>query len=327
MLGFVYPQLLLLLFPVVAWLVWKLRQKKTAWTIPSSMAVEGALEVSLDSDRLRTFLRALCMALLVISSARIHSGYELISEKKQALDIMLVVDTSVSMRAMDFILESERRDRLAVLKSVLQRFIGQRPDDRIGLVVFGTQAFTQSPLTSDHEALTRYLERIQVGMAGEATAIGDGLAIAIKRFEGIEANSKVVVLVTDGENNAGSLDPIASAQAAKALGVRVYTIGVGSNQPVPFPRESFFGTTYDQRIFKLDEKLLKQLAELTGGSYFLASDTQQLQRVTEQINELERTERDDQPLRLYNEFSEYLLIAGLALFCLEMLLLPRRRLP
>lgn len=234
---------------------------------------------------LRVLLRSLAVLALIIALARPQSISEKMERMTEGLDIMLLVDTSGSMQAQDFEIDGQRPNRLEVIKKVIAQFVRQRPADRIGMVVFGTEAFTQAPLTLDHTVLLRFLQRIKIGMAGDATAIGDGLATAVNRLKDLDAKSKVAILLTDGSNTAGRVDPLAAADAAKAKGVTVYTIGVGAEGEVPIVVN---GITTMQKV-DIDESTLKQIAEKTGGAFFRAKDTEALKKVYDTIDQLEKT--------------------------------------
>ena len=229
---------------------------------------------------------------------------------------MLVLDTSISMRAMDFTIKGKRRDRLYVVKQVVGEFITKRYDDRIGMVVFGTHAFAQSPLTLDHDVLLTYLSGVEIGMAGEATALGDALGVAINRIKDLQTKDKVIIMLTDGENTAGKLDPIEVAKIAKVLGVRIYTIGVGSDGLVPVP--SPFG--YQQAQVSLDEKTLREISKITEGQYFRASSTEALLKVYNTIDTLEKTEKEIEVFRNYEERYSLFLWPGLFFLVLELLM-------
>jgi Ca-activated chloride channel family protein len=298
--------LILLVLPLIPWApVQKFFRgfKKSAprgasW--PSIIPVSNALKKLAGSPKYKvkswlkhipTYCRALALVLLAIAAARPQGGPVKAKQTNEGLDIILAIDTSRSMEARDFVLNGERPTRLEVIKDVISTFIGSRPADRIGLVVFGTAAFTQAPLTLDHEVLQRFVKRIKIGMAGDATAIGDGLGTAVNRLKDIEAKSKVVILLTDGSNTAGRLDPIAAAEAAKALGIKVYCVGVGSDGEVPIVID---GRLTRQRV-EIDEDSLKQIATITGGVYFRATDTETLVKIYKTIDKLEKTkiQRDD----------------------------------
>jgi len=246
---------------------------------------------------LGVLLRIAVLTLIIIGLARPQSGSTESRRSTDGLDIMMVIDTSGSMRAQDFVIAGERPTRLEVIKAVIAQFISERPDDRIGMVVFGTEAFTQAPLTLDHNVLLRFLERVKVSMAGDATAIGDGLGTALKRMKDVEAKGKVVILLTDGTNNAGRLDPVAAADAAKTLGIRVYTIGVGKQGTAPMNIDG----TMRQVPVEIDESLLKRIAETTDGKFFRATDTEALIGVYATIDKLEKTRAEIKQFRNYEE--------------------------
>ena len=266
-------------------------------------------------------LRLAIFISLVVAVSRPQTGSRFLETDASGRDIMLVLDTSNSMRALDFIYNGQRIDRLTVLKNVVTDFINRREGDRIGLVVFGSEAYTQSPLTLDRNTLKEYLKLIQPGVAGGETAIGDGIGIALKHLKEIKGKSKVIVLVSDGENNTGLLSPIASAKISKELGIKIYTIGIGTSEPVPFPQETVFGrTVLTYQTLPLDEKTLKTIAEITGGKYFYAKDTETLINVYEEINRLEtRVEKVTQYVE-YNDRFMYPLVLGVILAMLYQVL-------
>ena len=260
-------------------------------------------------------LRTLVILLVVVALARPQLGEREGRRSSEGVDIMLAIDTSGSMRARDFEVRGQRPDRLEVIKAVISDFIAARPEDRIGMVVFGSDAYTQAPLTLDHDVLQKFLERVQIGMAGDGTAIGDGLATAVKRLKDTPGKSHVVVLLTDGANNAGRIDPIAAAQAAKALGIRVHTIGVGSEGVVPIVQNG--------RVFHIkadiDEVTLKGIADATGGVYRRAVDTDALVNVYREIDKLEKVRREDKDQRRGRDVFSPILTLAVALLALEAL--------
>ncbi len=246
--------------------------------------------------RLRRAVQALrvpVLVLLALAIARPQQGRTLTQVATEGVDIMLAIDASGSMQALD--LDSDqpipkRRNRLQVVKDVVERFIAKRENDAIGMVVFGAHAFTQCPLTLDHGVVATFLENVHIGIAGDATAIGDGLATAVKRLKDGPAKSKVVVLLTDGRQNTGALTPHKAAEIAKALGIKIYTIGAGTRGQAPFLVETLFGPQVVPQDVDIDEDTLREVATLTGGAYFRAVDAQGLARVYEEIDALERTE-------------------------------------
>lgn len=259
------------------------------------------------------FLRSSAIILIVVALARPQIAQREGKRSTEGVDIMLAMDTSGSMRARDFEVRGKRPDRLEVIKAVIADFIDARPDDRIGMVVFGSEAYTQAPLTLDHEILQKFLDRIEIGMAGDGTAIGDGLATAVKRLKEAPGKSHVVVLLTDGASNAGRIDPIAAAQAAKALGIRVHTIGVGSEGVVPIVQNG--------RVFHIkadiDEVTLKGIADATGGVYRRAVDTDALIKVYQEIDKLEKSTRQEKDKRQGRDVFPSLLLVAVMVVSLE----------
>lgn len=241
---------------------------------------------------LLSVLRVIGFVFLVIALARPQHGVSFREVEMSGRDLMLALDVSGSMQAMDFIIDKKRVDRLTALKSVTEKFVERRAGDRLGLVIFGDQVFTQCPLTTDHGLLTEYLSQMQIGMAGNGTAIGDALGIALKRVENIKENSKAIILITDGRSNSGVLLPLDVARVAAERKIRVYTIGIGGPEPAPFPKKDIFGIP---RLALMesdyDEETLKKIAELTGGKYFNAKNVSGLEEVYKEIDMLE--ERKD----------------------------------
>ncbi|MDD2944117.1 MAG: VWA domain-containing protein [bacterium] len=268
-----------------------------------------------------SLLNCLGFILLVIALARPQYGNGLVSSQEAGRDIMLTLDLSGSMRAMDFVIEGTRVDRLAALQNVVKKFINERPGDRFGVVIFADQAFTQCPLTNDGDAVNRYIDALQIGMAGQSTAIGDALAISIKRIRDIPGDSKTIILVTDGKNNAGSAQPLEVAKLAKKLHIRVHTIGIGGNKPAPFPVQGMFGMTrYVNRVIEFDEETLRGIAEATDGEYFHAENLDELQHVYQQIDQLEERKEEKSIYVIWEEhFDRYLLWGLVAMALAEVL--------
>jgi Ca-activated chloride channel family protein len=246
-------------------------------------------------------LRCMGIGLCVIALARPQAGQKETEIITEGIDIMLCLDTSGSMRALDFEREGRRTDRLDIVKEVVREFIQKRKNDRIGMVVFGEQAFTQCPLTMDYGVLLSFLDRIEVGMAGDSTAVGSALATGVKRLRDVPGKSRVIILVTDGRNNAGRITPETAAEIAGTYKVKVYTIGVGVEGESPFQMETLFGKRYVYQKVDLDEETLRHIADETGGLYFRATDTASLEKIYEQIDEMERTEAK---VKEYMEFEE-----------------------
>lgn len=277
--------LLLLLLPL-AW-VWSRRRRRRALVLPA-LATAGELPRTW-RERLRAapeILRVLAFVLGVLALARpqeLEAGRPLTTS---GVDIVLALDASGSMKAEDF----QPRNRLEVAKQAAIDFIGDRPSDRMGLVSFAGQAVTQAPLTLDHEAVGDAVQRVQIGALAEGTAIGTALATSVNRLRASDARSRVVILLTDGVNNAGQIDPLTAAETARALGVRVYTIGVGTTGEAPYLLEDpRFGRRYVRVVVRIDEDILREIAGRTGGRYFRATDPQALSAVYGEIDRLERS--------------------------------------
>ncbi len=271
--------------------------------------------------RTASALRLAAAALLVAALARPQTGKEDSKVFREGIDIVLAVDVSGSMLAEDFTRAGKRISRLEAVKDVVRDFVARRPNDRIGLVLFAARPYTQCPLTLDHGWLLHNLERAKVGMIEDGTAIGSALATAVRRLEASTAPSKIVVLLTDGQNNAGKLSPLTAAEAARALGYRVYTIGAGTRGLAPYPVRDLFGNRlYRPMPVDIDEETLQKIAAQTGGAYFRATDIPSLERIYEQIDRLERSPAEE-PLYLeYRELAPRLMACALVLlvaqFCL-----------
>ena len=266
---------------------------------------------------LPTMIRFLALALLIIAIARPQEGHKSTEILSVGVDIMLALDTSGSMRALDFIEEEKRITRLTVVKGVVSKFIDKRPNDRIGMVVFGKQAYTQCPLTLDQDILQSFLSKLEIGMAGDSTAIGSAIGIAVKRLKDLESKSKVIILLTDGRNNAGALPPLQAAQTAKTFGIKIHTIGVGTKGKAPFLVNSVFGQRYVYQEVDIDETTLKEISQLTGGQYFRATDLESLKDIYRQIDEMEKSEVKVIDHSEYRELFYYFLVPGLLLLLLE----------
>lgn len=272
-------------------------------------------------EQILAALKISSFILLTIALARPQYGNQISETETSGKDIMLTLDISGSMQALDFKLDGQNVDRLTALKKVVKDFIETRKGDRIGIVVFGTQSFTQCPLTQDTELLKQYVDALEIGMAGENTAIGDGLAIALKRIKDIEAESKVIVLVSDGDDTASALSPIQAAETAKKLGVKIHVIGIGGEGPAPMPMRDMFGrTVYRYAQLSFNEKLLKNIASETSGEYFFAKDTEKLSNIYDSIDKLESRKITTRAYVEYEERFWPYLILGFSLFFLHELL-------
>ncbi len=269
-------------------------------------------------------LRCLGLGLCVIALARPQAGQKETEIITEGIDIMLSLDTSGSMEALDFQLEGHRSNRLAVVKKVVKEFIQKRQNDRIGMVIFGDNAFTQCPLTMDYGILLSFIDRIEIGMVGDSTALGSSLAMSVKRLRDLPGNSKVIILVTDGRNNTGNISPKTAAQIAKTYNIKVYTIGVGIEGESPFLMDTLFGKRYVYQKVDLDEKTLIEIAETTGGQYFRATNTTSLEKIYKLIDEMEKTEAKIKEYVEYEELFDRFALPGLLLILAEFLLASTR---
>ena len=265
-------------------------------------------------------LRGVAITFLVMAMARPQSGSKSTEVVTEGIDIMLCLDTSGTMQALDFTWKGEKQNRLQVVKRVVNEFIKGRKNDRIGMVVFGAEAFTQCPLTLDYGVLLSFLDRVEIGMAGDTTAIGSALATCVKRLKDLKSKSKVVILLTDGRNNAGSINPETAAELAKTFKVKVYTIGVGTEGEVPFLVDTIFGKRYVYQRVDLDEAIVKKIATITGGTYFKATNTKALEEIYTQIDQMEKTKVEIKEYTEYKELFHWFLLPGLAFILLEVIL-------
>lgn len=303
--------LLLLLIPI-GWALVYLRGRRTP-----RMIYSGAGPGDHASATLRTMLRPLptlltmsALALAIMAMARPQSAMSERRRVTQGIDIMLAIDVSESMRAMDF-----DPNRLERAKAVVKEFIAGRKDDRLGIVIFGRETFTLCPLTQDYRAVESFVDRIDFDLVnGDGTAIGMGLANAVNKLKDSEAKSKVVILLTDGENNSGEILPLTAADIAKQLDVRVYTIGIGSQGLVQMPqRTTGGGWIITSEISRLDAWTLDRIAATTGGRFFMATDAAKLQQIYREIDALERTDMEVSETNFFDELGHLLILPALAL--------------
>ncbi len=239
----------------------------------------------------------------------------------EGIDIILTIDSSGSMAAEDFVIQGQRLNRLAVVKKVVEDFIAKRTSDRIGLVTFAARAYTVCPLTTDYKWLIENLKRIDLGLIEDGTAIGSAIATSLNRLKHSSAKSKIIILLTDGVNNAGKIDPITAAHIAETMGVKIYTIGVGSKGYVPFPVRDVWGRTiYQQVKIELNEETLRRIAKITGGEYYLATNTEALKEIYKEIDKLEKSRIEETGYKEYQELFMYPLGIALILLIAEMVL-------
>jgi Ca-activated chloride channel family protein len=312
--------LLLLLIPVLAWLKGKFGG--TPGVIFSSTQTLKAIGVRRRSRTgdLLTALSLAAFAAFVIAEARPQLGKTITRTQASGVDIMLCIDVSRSMLSEDFSIGTQRANRIEAVKRVAQQFIEERPNDRIGIIAFAGQPYLVSPLTLDHEWLIKNLDRVQIGLVEDGTAIGSALATAENRLKDRQAKTKLIVLLTDGDNNAGKVMPVTAAEAAKALGIRIYTIGAGTRGMAPYPFTTPFGQTVYQNVqVEIDEDTLKKIADISNGQFFRATDTRSLQEIFEQIDKLEKTKIEVEKIAEYRDLFPWFLIGGVALLTLEIL--------
>ena len=313
---------LLLFFLMVPYLAIRGKGKLQATISYSSIEILQAIrsaQVEMLSI-LPLVLRMIAISLLVLALARPQEGHKSTEILSVGVDIMLALDTSGSMQALDFIKDEKRDTRLAMVKDVVSQFIENRPNDRMGMVVFGSEAYTQCPLTLDQGILQSFLSKLDIGMAGDSTAIGSAIGIAVKRLKDLESKSKVIILLTDGRNNAGNLPPLQAAQTAKAFGIKIHTIAVGTHGKAPFLVNSIFGQRYVYQQVDIDEDTLKKISDLTGGQYFRATNLESLKAIYKQIDEMEKSEVKVIDHSEYTELFHYFLIPGILLLLLEIVL-------
>ncbi len=267
------------------------------------------------------FLRLAGLILLIIALSRPVSPVADSRIESEGIDIVLAIDCSTSMLAEDFKLGASRQNRLEVVKSVVKDFIKGRNSDRVGITAFAARAYTVCPLTLDYGWLIENLSRVRTGMIEDGTAIGSGLASALNRLKDSKAKSRVVILLTDGRNNTGDIAPSTAAEAAKALGIKVHTIGAGTKGLAPYPVKDFFGNTGYQSIkIDIDEDTLKDIAAKTQGRYFRATDTESLREIYKEIDRMEKTRIEEKGYLEYNELFPYFLWPGIGLLLLEVVL-------
>lgn len=302
--------LLLLLLPLMAWLKGK-RGAPPAFLYSSVQLVRAVLNVS--RSRAGGFLAALrwlALALLIIALAQPRLTKSQTEVRASGIDIAVAIDLSGSMNTPDFELDGRPASRFTMAKEVLKGFIENRPNDRIGLVAFANQAYIAAPLTLDHDFLLDNLDRLQLGVIDwHATAIGDGLSTAVNRLRDLKAKSKIVILMTDGENNSGRLPPLTAAEAARALNVKIYTIGVGKHGAAAGPDAD-----------TIDEDALQKIADMTGGRYYRADNTEHFQQIYPEIDKLEKSEAVVKKFTQVNELFAWFISPGLALVAVELLL-------
>lgn len=317
--------LVLLLLPIsAAALLYFFKKRDISSSIKFS--AKGLTEARRITPRLRMkkalpYLSYLVISLFILALARPQKVSEEVKIHTEGIDIVLAIDSSGSMQAEDFTIARRRENRLEVVKKVVVDFIRERKSDRIGMVTFAGRAYTVCPLTLDYDWLIENLKRVKIGAIEDGTAIGSAIASSLNRLEDTEAKSKIIILLTDGINNAGKIPPLTAADAAAALGIKIYTIGAGTKGPVPYPMRGPWGKIVYQNIeIKIDDDMLKKIADTTGGKYFRATDTKSLVGIYEEINRLEKTQIEETGFTRYEELFGCFLSPGLLLLLLQVFL-------
>lgn len=318
------PGVLFLMFlvPILVIIVLKRRPRESTFVFSSQELIKDLKPTArIRFSKFPALLRAAAIVLFILALARPQSVTEGSHTVSEGVDIVLVLDTSTSMLAEDFMVGRRRINRFDVVKDVVKDFIKKRKDDRIAMVAFAGRAYTVCPLTTDYAWLNENLDRVRIGMIEDATAIGSALTSAVSRLQTSKTKSKIIILLTDGVNNAGTISPLVAAEAAKAFKIKIYTIGVGTKGLVPYPLKDRFGRTVYQNIpIEIDEDVLKKIAATTGGKYYLASDTETLRKIYDEINRLEKSNIEHFGFREFGEMFSYFLIPGLLVLALEIFL-------
>lgn len=314
----------LLLIPVVAAVAMlsRLGRSGSMFNFSSKDLLEGIKPTfRLRFSKYLILFRIAALILFILALARPQTILEGSKSVSEGVDIVLTLDTSTSMLAEDFRIGTNRVNRFDVVKDVVKEFIRKRKDDRVALVAFAARAYTVCPLSTDYAWLNENLDRVQVGMIEDATAVGSAIATSVNRLRTSKTKSRVIILLTDGVNNAGTISPLVAAEAAKALGIRIYTICVGTKGLVPYPLKDPFGRTVYKNIpIEMDEAVLKKIADITGAKYYLASDTETLRKIYDEINKLEKSNIEHFGYREYEELFTLFLIPALIILGLEILL-------
>ena len=317
---FLYPHLLwlLMLLPLLAVLRGRMGAAPALLFSSTSLVSSLARGKKTRPAALLSGMRLLVLALIILAAARPQQGNTTTEVQASGIDILLAVDVSGSMEAMDFTLNNQPVNRLEVVKKVVDEFISERPNDRIGLVAFGGRPYLVCPLTLDHDWLRKRLESLSIGMVEDGTAIGSAIGSGTNRLRDQDSKSRILILLTDGMNNSGRIPPLVAAEAAETLNIKVYTIGAGTRGEAPMPVTDPFGRKQIRMArVDIDEKTLTAVAEKTGAQYFRATDTKSLTRIYDEINRMETTTRAIKKFENYRELFPYLVLAALGLLALE----------
>jgi len=311
---------LLAFIPFLIFIYLRKNQGNALKLSPSSFEVLRTKLLDYLLFHLAFFLRVLSILLIIFALARPQLGQSYTNEKNLGLDIILLVDTSQSMSALDFKIKNDTVDRLTVLKKILSEFIVSRTNDRLGLIVFGDEAYTQCPITRDHGAILDLVRQLYIGEAGNATAIGSAIALGVKRLKDLDAKSKILILMTDGQNTAGSISPLMATELAIKYGIKVYTIGIGREGEVPFLIKTPYGKRLIKQNVTIDELTLTEIAEKTHAKYFRGKSTEELTAIYDAINKLEKTEKEVKQYHNYKDIYEYFIWSAFFVLLLELFL-------
>ena len=321
---------LLALLPLLFWLKGKMGRSASIRFPSTLLAAQVAAFVRQRPGKWRATLRWLAIILFILALGRPRTGEELTSTQSSGIDMVIAIDLSTSMWAHDFEINGVRQDRLTVVRSVIKDFIEERQNDRLGLIAFSTEPYLVSPLTLNHDWLNRRLDELKIGQIGNNTAIGSAIGAATNRLKDIPAESKSIILLTDGANNSGKLLPRQAAEAAKSYDIKIYSIGVGKPGIVPVPRISRYtgepvrrsdgSLILESQRSDIDLETLQAISEVTNGRYFHATTSDNLREIYEEIDQMEKTEVEFKVRRLYTEVFPYLVAAGLLLLAIDVLL-------
>ncbi|QEN06136.1 VWA domain-containing protein [Thiospirochaeta perfilievii] len=320
MIKFQYPIFLLIIPIVILLTILKLKKKQSSGIGFSELTL---LKVAAKKNHLTSLpyiLRCLTLILLSLALAGPIKENSIENNEASGIDIIVAIDVSGSMEGLDFSTKREKQTRLDAVKKVVKEFIDSRPNDRIGVVAFAGAPYIASPLTLDHSWLIKRLDMLQTGMIEGGTAIGSAIASASNSLNRVESKSKIVILLTDGENNSGVIEPRQAAEAANALGVKIYTVGAGKEGKAPYEVNGFFGSDIQYVDVKIDEEMLTDVATSTGGLYFRAKDINSLEEIYNRINKMEKTTRVSNKTVLYKYYFMIPLIIGFLLFLIEIIL-------
>ena len=316
---------ILIFIPIVVPLVWWIRQKKRHPSFHfSSLKILSGIGTTWKTrfEKLPFMLRLIVICFFIVALSGPRSVLELTNQQTEGIDIVLAIDCSGSMAAEDFNMQGKRVNRLEVVKDVVEDFIANRKNDRMSLVAFGTYAYMVCPLTTDHNWLLSNLQMLRLGLIEQGTAIGSAINTSLLRLKDSQAKSKIIILLTDGVNTVPKVDPLMAAKIAKTKNVKIYTVGVGSKGPVPYPvgTDPWGQTIYQHVVIDMNEKLLKTIAQITAGKYYLATNTETLRRIYQEIDTLEKTKIEQPGYKEYKELFPRILTIALLLLLSELIL-------